>query len=60
MAAIRRSDVTVRPVFQVDCKVCNEAVEPDAPDTINGAFTTREAADRAKQNHLEEHERGEW
>lgn len=60
MAAIRRSGVTIRPVWQVDCKVCNEAVEPDALNTINGAFTDRDEAAEAKENHLEEHKNGVW
>lgn len=60
MTAIRGAEVTITPVYLVDCRVCREFVEPDAAETINGGFQTRAAAAEAKRNHLQEHANGEW
>jgi hypothetical protein len=60
MAAIKPGDISVRTVYLVDCRVCCEAVEPDAQDGIGGGFSTMERARQAKKDHIAEHARGEW
>lgn len=60
MAKIRLSDISITTVHMVDCKVCCEAVEPDALHAIGGGFRTMEEAREARRDHLAEHDRGEW
>jgi hypothetical protein len=50
---IRKQDVPVTTVYEIDCKVCQEAVYPD--DRV----TDPEDARRIRDNHIAEHERGE-
>jgi hypothetical protein len=57
---IPAGEVAIKRVWMVDCAVCCEAVEPDAPNTLYGGFPTAAKAAEAKRNHLEEHARGEW
>ena len=60
MAKIKPSDVHITTVHLVDCRVCNEAVEPDAINAVGGGFPTIAEAREARRNHLAEHDRGEW
>jgi hypothetical protein len=60
VAKIRPADVSITTVHLVDCKVCCEAVEPDALNTISGGFPTVEEARQAKRDHIAENDRGEW
>lgn len=50
---IPASKVTITLVYEIDCKVCGAAVYPD--DRV----LTRSEAQRVRDDHLAEHERGE-
>jgi hypothetical protein len=50
---VRRQDVPITLVYEIDCKVCCEAVYPD--DRI----LTRREAEEVRDAHMAEHERGE-
>jgi hypothetical protein len=52
--------VKITRIWLVDCAVCGEAVEPDSLDGLSGGFRSARAASAAKQNHLDEHARGQW
>lgn len=53
MKKIRKLDVPITTVYEIDCKVCGEAVYPD--DRV----TRIEEARQARDDHMAEHERGE-
>ena len=53
-------DIKITTVYLVDCKICCEAVEPDAMDGLGGGFKTMERAREARRDHMDEHRRGEW
>jgi hypothetical protein len=50
---IKQADVPITAVYEIDCKVCHEAVYPD--DRV----TSREEATKVRDAHMAEHERGE-
>lgn len=50
---VRKQDVTITPVYEIDCKVCGEAVYPD--DRV----LSLEEARQVRDDHIAEHERGE-
>ena len=50
---VREQDVPITTVYEIDCKVCGEAVYPD--DRVTDA----EEARRVRDDHIAEHERGE-
>jgi hypothetical protein len=52
-AAIRKAEVTITLVYEIDCKVCGVAVFPD--DRV----LTRQEAEEVRSGHLAEHERNE-
>lgn len=54
MARVRKDEVPITVRYLVDCKVCHEGVETDTD------LTTMAEAREARDNHIEEHERGEW
>jgi hypothetical protein len=47
---MKYSDVTITPVYEIDCRVCGMAVWPD------DRFLTFSAALDAKLAHISEHE----
>jgi hypothetical protein len=53
MAKVRKSDIKITTVYEIDCKACGQAVYPD--DRV----LTREEAEQVRADHLAEHDRGE-
>jgi hypothetical protein len=53
VTAIRKAEVTITLVYEIDCKVCGVAVFPD--DRV----LTRQEAEGVRRGHLAEHERNE-
>lgn len=50
---IRKQDVPITTIYEIDCKVCQEAVYPD--DRV----TSIEEARKVRDDHIAEHERVE-
>lgn len=50
---VKKSDVPITTVYEIDCTVCGQAVYPD--DRVLSAEAAREVRDA----HIAEHERGE-
>jgi predicted nucleic acid-binding Zn ribbon protein len=50
---VRKQDVPITTVYEIDCNVCGKAVYPD--DRV----TSPEEARQVRDAHIAEHERGE-
>lgn len=53
MPAVRKLDVPITVVYEIDCRVCGEAVWPDE------RVTSLQEACALRDAHIAEHKRGE-
>lgn len=51
---VRKSDVPITLIYEVDCHICHEAVYPD------NRITSRAEAIEIRDQHIAEHDQGEW
>lgn len=58
MARIAASQVSITPVYLVDCEACGEAVTEGSIGDNSYGYDSLQAARAAKKDHLEKHESG--